>query len=282
MRILIASIAGVLLLALTAYIVRSPEKPLAQDASLNKSDVVAPIAYDLDSDSDGLKDWEETLWGTDPKNPDTDGDGTEDGSAVEAERLARVQEGSEAPVTSAKRLVDYTKGEDVSAWNLGALLERVLPKTEEKAPEDPITLEYRAYGNALATVIAEHVASNNTEVDTFEAIIKESVDALYFDELERIAERYQKTGASLETFESPSAMTTLGATLASAYRTQGTEIQRLAGFKTKGSIDASAFTPYSQSVIATGRALIAVAQFLSNAGVTYSSNEPGAIWSLPR
>ncbi|MDP3996574.1 MAG: hypothetical protein Q8P86_02680 [bacterium] len=31
-----------------------------------------------DSDNDGLKDWEEELWGTDPFNPDTDKDGTSD------------------------------------------------------------------------------------------------------------------------------------------------------------------------------------------------------------
>jgi len=29
-----------------------------------------------------LKDWEENLWGTDPNNPDTDGDGTSDGKEV--------------------------------------------------------------------------------------------------------------------------------------------------------------------------------------------------------
>lgn len=32
----------------------------------------------LDSDSDGLKDWEEMLWGTDINNPDTDKDGSSD------------------------------------------------------------------------------------------------------------------------------------------------------------------------------------------------------------
>ena len=41
---------------------------------------------DIDSDRDGLKDWEEALWGTDPKNPDTDGDGTNDGDEVKAGR----------------------------------------------------------------------------------------------------------------------------------------------------------------------------------------------------
>ncbi len=35
-----------------------------------------------DSDADGLKDWEETIFGTDNNNPDTDGDGTKDGDEV--------------------------------------------------------------------------------------------------------------------------------------------------------------------------------------------------------
>ncbi|MEX0931496.1 MAG: hypothetical protein WDZ88_01975 [Candidatus Paceibacterota bacterium] len=35
-----------------------------------------------DSDSDGLADWEEVVWGTDAQNPDTDGDGTLDGEEV--------------------------------------------------------------------------------------------------------------------------------------------------------------------------------------------------------
>jgi hypothetical protein len=37
----------------------------------------------LDSDNDGLKDWEEFLYETDPENPDTDGDGANDGNEVQ-------------------------------------------------------------------------------------------------------------------------------------------------------------------------------------------------------
>lgn len=39
-----------------------------------------------DSDNDGLKDWEEIIWGTDQKNSDTDGDGTPDGQEVQDRR----------------------------------------------------------------------------------------------------------------------------------------------------------------------------------------------------
>lgn len=39
-----------------------------------------------DSDEDGLPDWEEALWKTDAKNPDTDADGTSDGEEVKLGR----------------------------------------------------------------------------------------------------------------------------------------------------------------------------------------------------
>ena len=39
-----------------------------------------------DTDNDGLKDWEEAIYGTDPRNPDTDGDQTQDGTEVTGSR----------------------------------------------------------------------------------------------------------------------------------------------------------------------------------------------------
>lgn len=39
-----------------------------------------------DLDNDGLKNWEEDLWKTDPNNPDTDGDGTLDGDEIKENR----------------------------------------------------------------------------------------------------------------------------------------------------------------------------------------------------
>lgn len=40
----------------------------------------------IDSDNDGLPDWQEKLWKTDPHNPDSDGDGTLDGEEVAEDR----------------------------------------------------------------------------------------------------------------------------------------------------------------------------------------------------
>jgi hypothetical protein len=48
--------------------------------------VNSPTLTDLDSDSDGLKDWEENLYRTDPHKPDTDGDETPDGEEIKLGR----------------------------------------------------------------------------------------------------------------------------------------------------------------------------------------------------
>ena len=42
--------------------------------------------FEKDSDNDGLKDWEEVLWKTDPNNPDSDKDGVSDGEEIKINR----------------------------------------------------------------------------------------------------------------------------------------------------------------------------------------------------
>lgn len=48
-------------------------------------------ASDIDTDSDGLKDWQEVLWGTDKNNPDSDGDGVADGQEVSSGRDPQIK-----------------------------------------------------------------------------------------------------------------------------------------------------------------------------------------------
>jgi len=55
--------------------------------SINVSGNPVSIGADhVDTDKDGLKDWEELLWGTDSKNPDSDGDRTPDGEEIKLKR----------------------------------------------------------------------------------------------------------------------------------------------------------------------------------------------------
>jgi len=76
-----ASIVGVILIVLVgAAIFWNPEPEISTD---EKGRIIFSKS---DKDNDGLRDWEEEVWGTDINNPDTDGDGTPDGEEVLANR----------------------------------------------------------------------------------------------------------------------------------------------------------------------------------------------------
>ena len=67
-----------------------------------------------DSDRDGLKDWEERLWGTNPNNPDTDGDGAPDGQEIKLGRnpLKPPPDSLDATQSAKKRLPDESNAEE--------------------------------------------------------------------------------------------------------------------------------------------------------------------------
>ncbi|OGG47675.1 hypothetical protein A2671_01585 [Candidatus Kaiserbacteria bacterium RIFCSPHIGHO2_01_FULL_49_13] len=87
-KTLLAFLACVALFALSIGILRAPKE---ESLNLNPerssgNTTVAAEALMKDSDRDGLKDWEEDLWGTNLENADSDGDGTPDGEEVRKNR----------------------------------------------------------------------------------------------------------------------------------------------------------------------------------------------------
>ena len=65
-------------------------KPIQDLAKEEKSPLAVVLnqtsQFEADSDSDGLKDWEELLWKTDPNKADTDNDGTNDNEEITLNR----------------------------------------------------------------------------------------------------------------------------------------------------------------------------------------------------
>ncbi len=94
-KIIVLLVAAVLLVGGTFFfkyfswqIHLNPFQSKTQDAtaSLENSKKIAQNEINKDSDKDGLKDWEEKLWKTNPNDPDTDKDGTPDGQEVQEGR----------------------------------------------------------------------------------------------------------------------------------------------------------------------------------------------------
>lgn len=70
---------------------------IAQQATASPTRDIAENAAQRDSDGDGLFDWEEGLWGTDPQKVDTDGDGVIDSEEVTQEAQARIKNNDTTP-----------------------------------------------------------------------------------------------------------------------------------------------------------------------------------------
>lgn len=62
--------------------------------------------FDSDDDSDGLKNWEEALWGTNPKNQDTDNDGAPDGAETREGRDPAKPGPNDRAIPVAERLTE--------------------------------------------------------------------------------------------------------------------------------------------------------------------------------
>lgn len=81
----------------------------------------------IDSDNDGLQDWEEHLWGTDPYDPDTDGDGTRDGDEVTNNRHPRVAVDDEIFDDYKTFIYESSGAEKIPATNSEELYDKVIP-----------------------------------------------------------------------------------------------------------------------------------------------------------
>ncbi|MFT5359880.1 MAG: hypothetical protein ACI88L_000345, partial [Candidatus Paceibacteria bacterium] len=93
-------IAALVLAVIAVFVFSKINKSSGEYESLEKTTKVStfPIGEVVysDADGDGVLDWEESLWGTDPFNPDTDGDGIGDKEEIEKKKPVDFQIGQES------------------------------------------------------------------------------------------------------------------------------------------------------------------------------------------
>lgn len=107
--VMVITFTVILFICAVSYVFYS-KGGVAQTASENNVLATASMpsnpGLEKDSDGDGLADWEETLWSTDPNNADTDGNGVHDKEQVLAEK-------SLAAVTNTDTLSFQTGATDI-------------------------------------------------------------------------------------------------------------------------------------------------------------------------
>ncbi len=207
------------------------QKPLTSKGieaiSIEQSNV--DLVAEQDTDKDGLKDWEEVLWRTDPQKADTDSDGTADGKEVELERnptvkgpndkiadnpFAQNQDGAKAePLTATDRFardlftqymtakqanggIPLTSNEqkeialDMLDKSDTILVKAEYDRTDLILAKDSSPETIRAYGNDLGRIIKTYSISARDEgIILSDSVKAEDPDLL--KELDPIIKAYQ-------------------------------------------------------------------------------------------
>ena len=192
-----------------------------------------------DSDSDGLKDWEEELWETDLLNPDTDGDGTNDSEEIRERRNPLVKgpddpldessimekttlEDQTGPETETDKLAREFFGtylevkkdggqltpESIEAFSEKLFLSSPDLKTRIYSEKDLILSQesdsaaMRNYGNEIGLIIASVPAPPENELDLLNRAA-ESEDRAAIERLGPIIDGYTQLLTELETVPVP-------------------------------------------------------------------------------
>jgi hypothetical protein len=146
--------------------------------------VVVSDTVEKDTDGDGLKDWEEALWGTDINNPDSDGDGVGD-----SDQIRKIQ-----AAISGINLGELPLGEDKT--KTGALTRDILTIANALSQAGPLTAESQeAITNEIALENKQENVFTLTDITIIEkptinqtrsyvTIMKKSVDTVTISEKE--------------------------------------------------------------------------------------------------
>ncbi|OHA27307.1 MAG: hypothetical protein A3C06_02145 [Candidatus Taylorbacteria bacterium RIFCSPHIGHO2_02_FULL_46_13] len=146
-----------------------------------------------DSDGDGLPDWEEELWKTDPQNPDTDGDGTPDGEEVRLNRDPAVKGPNDtvttAPTPTTETQTPQTPTEKLAEDVLTAYAQMKTggatpPSLQEILDKNNISITAIQYSPSQLTQVADSPTATQTYSKDFISILSKYISAGQKNELE--------------------------------------------------------------------------------------------------
>jgi Bacterial TSP3 repeat len=195
----ITIIIGIIIILSGYGVSKYTRRPLSYEATSEPSNLLIAIATStsstkiLDSDSDGLPDWEEVLWKTDPNVPDTDGDGTSDGEEVRTNHDP-VKKGPDDALTEnaiiSKNIESLTATQKMSRDILTAYIKL---KGQGGNVEDPPSLQEVITNNQVNITAAQYSPAEFKAVNDSPIIIQE-----YAKAITEIVDLYMKVGQQSE------------------------------------------------------------------------------------
>lgn len=190
------------------------ENKKRHDLAVGESDSV----YTIDTDGDGIYDWEEGLWGTDSKKVDTNDDGVSDADEIEARRRELSEENGRSGVVKTDEPLSQTElfarqfiataslveqGGGLTPDALEGFSNSLKQSIESSTIKDPFTLldlklssvTLPAYKKSLEPVFAPIMANETMELDAISRLAEGDVSAEV--EVAQVAELYANLSAKL-------------------------------------------------------------------------------------
>ena len=201
--------------------IRKPESKLASSlkSAINQDflDKLAEGASAIDSDNDGLKDWEEALWGTNINNSDSDGDGYDDAAEIKSsfdplDKLSSEKTGKKKEISGQIGQGDYFDyGEQPNLTQMMArnISAKMVGNEDGNLPDlsNPLSL----VDESNNTELARFIASLNVKIPEKEFIVSpdNGAEAIkkYLEEIKTLFSKNISFGKSGEDLFITAAMT---------------------------------------------------------------------------
>lgn len=260
----------------------SSQKPVVSSKNINTDTITTHELNEsfLDNDKDGLKNWQEKLWGTDLEKADSDNDGTLDGEEVKENRnpLKKPPDVlTSYPVQNivdVKNILETTSGSKNNA--------EPVQKLPQEVP-DATNNTLKKYGNELGILIKSHEALFETREKTvFDAVATNApLKTSDFKLLNDLADGYERLALNINSLTSPLEAKSTNESLAMGYKNLGGAFRSLASYKNGTPIPFEAFENYEKIISPLIISLQNTFFLFKNNGVSFRSDEPGAIFNLP-
>lgn len=264
-------------------------------------------AASLDSDGDGLPDWEEALWGTDPHARDSDRDGVPDGKEVASRTTTAIgvinssassAPGLSAPDTATEQLArqvlaqyaDSRQGlPPPTSEEIAGTIQTLLDTTTvsvggttysaANARQVPDSTEtWRAYANALGALIVKYAGeTGGLETNILsEALTNGTPDTLA--ELKPIIDAYRGASSDMKRLSVPNSLTDQHVQIANSFEIFANTLEGMQKNLFQDPVTGLVYySRYQKELDVLAASLQSVAEKYSQRGIFFTQGEPGNV-----
>jgi hypothetical protein len=259
-----------------------------------------------DTDGDGLKDWEESLWKTDPLNKDTDGDGIDDGSWAKSQienpevsssdLLGTSFTGNETEKLSKQIFSEYIalkQSDNVNPLTINQLADRISGdyvnagssnKTYSEASlrifSGGTALQLKSYGNLIASIRDKYTSLYEKNQLTASDLAEIDGNKSFIDKMSLTSDLYLQMADELALIAVPSETVMFHAALLNAYAKISTGTKNFSELDSNPVLSIVGMQSYIEGSNEEVSALSQISAYFKASGIIFESFEPGyIIWN---